>query len=250
MCSISKTNILFILSTLCIACKNNVSVHVDYELQENAKYEIKKNETLRFNNFESQASYISEFEVNDLPNIAITVVKDEVLMNGNDMQFFPESNNHQPNYGESQDAKIVHAVNSDSFDTDIRIAKAINAWNAQKELPLAKLSKGEPFITESNNKENTGIIYTEYRLNAVVDDLAYISFVENTVYENEFQNIRKSNDEITSSTGELEYDLKNKNYQLIHTVKKTNSKQKGTETYKEGNYSFYHETTIRINKLE
>jgi len=90
-----------------------------------------------------------------------------------------------------------------------------NLWNNQMQYPRGKISKGNSISLSHKNKRGTILTTSVYTLHEVENDIAYFKLDENSHYTRNDSSYKYH----MQKTGNLEYDLKEKYFRFIESMK-------------------------------
>lgn len=211
----------------------NKEVELNFKIHPNSKYRIIQEESTLIEHIPLIKNAEFGIQVKDLNDIELTVIKSEQIIEDEELaenfedllsEFGPTDD--KPHYCHSTNGKKIESVPNKNKDANLSILGAIMAWNQQEKLPNTTMKIGEVYTVENWNKRKTTKTLTNYTLDKIEDNIAYLSYKETTSYkrEEEKRNMNVSGE--LSSTGHLEFDIANNFYRLISKEKQGTLEQK------------------------
>jgi len=200
-------------------------IDLDFKVQNNAEYKIQHQ--AQITNQSSEINLHQDYEINviDLSDIKARILKSESkiidLRNDDPIENtkfatdsieFVEKN---PVHCISKDGKLINLELDNHVNAHVRSAVALDTWNSQSDLPKGKMEVGDTQLTEKTEQKGKTIV-TEYILNKVQDNIAYLSFKETKMYDSELGKMLSEGGLNNYTIGKLEFDLQKKYYRLIY----------------------------------
>ncbi len=225
-----KEIILLVLSFSLIGCKSNVGmfnnstkeVNLSYELLPNSIYKMVCENKAVFNNAPTYTNSEYSITINSLEEIIIEVEKSEQIFTDEALKNDVEHMLAQVDLSTldkvlncySSDGRTIKQDAENNDQADLKTLGAKMTWNSQNKFPRGIIRVGTEIQVKDTNKRGSINTVTTYRLNKIEDNIAYLSFEVNTIYDRGDEKMMSMKG-VTAAEGELEYDIQNKYYRLM-----------------------------------
>lgn len=234
-------SIIFLMLLISFSCSNNKlnnanssieEIEINYRILPDTKYRITHEQNKFFNDVPT--SIKSEFliDAKSLDEITVTVLNSEQIIKDEELKKNVElilskidMSNDKSNHCYSNDGKSIKSKDNINKGANLKSIGAIWTWNNQGKLPNSKIRVGEIIeVVDSNNRKTANTV-AKYKLDKILDNIAYLSYEEITKYNREDDRMKMKAKGDIKSIGTLEFDISNKFYRLITKEENASFKQ-------------------------